>query len=555
MSLHPHQPESVPENTARVARAAFPRHNLYIRMRDRLGTIFEDGRFVHLFPRRGQPGESPWRLALVTIFQFLENLSDRQAADAVRGRIDWKYALSLELEDPGFDHTVLSEFRTRLVDGGSERLLLDVLLERFRSEGLLKAGGRQRTDSTHVLAAVRAVNRFVLVQESMRAALESLAVVAPEWLRDQAQPEWVERYGHRAEEYRLPDKKEQRLRVAEVIGADGAGLLEAVYRSDSPGWLRQVPAVDVLRRVWVQNYVYKEGRLRFRNEEDGIPPSSRFISSPYDPDAHYSVKRSTCWLGYKAHLTETCEEDSPNLITNVETTPAPTFDGDATPLVHQRLRERGLLPETHIVDGGYLDAELLVDSQREYGVELLGPVLGDRKWQAKEGKGFDAQSFMIDWEGEKATCPEGHESISWTPAIDGRGKHVIKIKFSTKDCRVCPSQELCIRSEKKYVRRAVTVRPREEHEALNRRREYQSTQEYAKEYAIRAGIESTISEGVRALGLRRTRYVGLARTHLGHVLTAAAIDFLRVGEWLAGTQRGKTRQSRFANLMIQAAAA
>lgn len=141
MSLHPHQPESVPERTARVARAAFPHSNLYIRMRDQLGAIFEDGRFAQLFPKRGQPGESPWRLAPVTIFQFLENLSDRQAADAVRGRIDWKYAQSLELEDSGFDHTVLSEFRSRLVGGGAERLLLDVLLERFRTEGLLKAGG------------------------------------------------------------------------------------------------------------------------------------------------------------------------------------------------------------------------------------------------------------------------------------------------------------------------------------------------------------------------------------------------------------------------------
>lgn len=365
----------------------------------------------------------------------------------------------------------------------------------------------------------------------------------------------MERYEHRTEDYRLPDKKEQRLQVAEVIGGDGAVLLEAIYRSESARWLLEVPAVEVLRRVWIQNYVYMEGRLRFRTQEDGIPPASRFLSSPYDPDAHYAKKRTTCWLGYKVHLTETCEADSPNLITNVQTTPAPTYDGDATPLVHQRLQQRNLLPKTHIVDGGYLDAELIVDSEREYGVELLGPVLGDRKWQAAAGQGFDVHSFRIDWEREQATCPAGHESISWTPAIDGRGKPVIKIKFSMKDCKVCSNQDLCIRSEKEYIRRAITVRSREEHEALRQRREYQRTEDYKKEYARRAGIESMMSQAVRTLGLRRTRYIGLAKTHLGHVLTAAAVDYLRVGEWLAGAPRGKPRQSRFASLMALPVAA
>ncbi len=160
MSLQSHVPDPVPEQTARIARAALPKGNVLIEMRDELGAIYEDEAFAHLFPSRRKPGEAPWRLALVTVFQFAQNLSDRQAADAVRGRIDWKYALSLELDDPGFDHTVLSEFRTRLLEGGSGRLLLDTLLARFRENGLLKARGRQRTDSTHVLARVRALNRL-----------------------------------------------------------------------------------------------------------------------------------------------------------------------------------------------------------------------------------------------------------------------------------------------------------------------------------------------------------------------------------------------------------
>ena len=160
--------------------------------------------------------------------QFAEDLSDRQAADAVRGRIDWKYALGLELDDPGFDFSVLCEFRGRLVAGGAERLLLDEMLEACKDRGLLKARARQRTDSTHVLAATRDLNRLELVGETLRAALNALATVAPEWLRQQAPPEWFDRYAARVEETRLPKGQEARYAHAEVIGGDGYRLLEAL---------------------------------------------------------------------------------------------------------------------------------------------------------------------------------------------------------------------------------------------------------------------------------------------------------------------------------------
>jgi transposase len=549
MSLHPRKPEPVPEETIRVAHAALPEGNRYIRIRDELDGIYADETFAQLFPARGQPAEPPWRLALVTLFQFAEGLSDRQAADAVRSRIDWKYALSLELTDSGFDHTVLSEFRGRLLSGGAEQVLLDVLLEQLRARGLLKARGRQRTDSTHVLALVRALNRVELVEETLRHALNSLAVVAPDWLRVHAQPEWVERYDRRAEDDRLPAKKEQRQARAQRIGADGAALLTAIYAAEAPTWLREVPAVDLLRRVWVQNFLQTAQEVRWRTDEDGIPPSSHFISSPYDAEAHDARKRTTSWVGYKVHLTETCDDDAPHLITHVETTSAPMADGAVTPGVHQALQEKGLLPATHVVDTGYLDAELLVTSQQDYDVDLLGPVRPDVKWQAQAGQGFDAQSFAIDWEQQRAVCPQGRASISWTPAIDNRQTHVIKIKFSTADCGTCPCRTQCIHSQKRYVRRTITVRPKEHYLALKARRERAKTPEYAAEYAHRAGIEGTLSQGVRVLRLRRTRYFGLARTHLSHVLTAAGLNLLRIGDWLAGKLPAKTRPSPFIALM------
>jgi transposase len=141
MSLKPHPADLIPEETARVARADFPQGNLYLRIRDELGELYNDEQFTILFPRRGQPAESPGRLALALVMQLIEGLSDRQAANAVRGRIDWKYALALELTDTGFDYSMLSEFRARLLQGGQEARLFEALLTLFQEKGWLKARG------------------------------------------------------------------------------------------------------------------------------------------------------------------------------------------------------------------------------------------------------------------------------------------------------------------------------------------------------------------------------------------------------------------------------
>src|SRR5918999_4832579 len=167
MSLNPCPIDPVPPETARVARAAFPKGNRYMTMRDELGVIYPNDLFADLYPQVGHYGEPPWRLALITLMQFSENLTDRQAADAVRGRIDWKYALGLELTDAGFDFSALSEFRSRLLAGVAEERLLTQLLAHFVERGLLKARGKQRTDSTHIVAAVRELNRLEIVGETL----------------------------------------------------------------------------------------------------------------------------------------------------------------------------------------------------------------------------------------------------------------------------------------------------------------------------------------------------------------------------------------------------
>src|SRR3954463_13764083 len=251
MCLHSASPLPVPGDTAHVARLAFPHGNLLLSLRDKLGPIFDDGCFAHLFPAKGQPAEAPWRLALVTLLQFAEDLSDRQAADAVRSRMDWKYLLGLPLADAGFDSTVLSGFRARLVAGAAEMLLLDAVREIAAAQQLLKAGGRQRTDSTHVLAAARAMNRIECVHETLRHALDVLALAAPEWLLSQVLPHWAEAYERRAFDDRLPRSAAKRAAWVQQIGEDGHYLLAALAAPSTPGWLRHLPAAEMLRRVWV----------------------------------------------------------------------------------------------------------------------------------------------------------------------------------------------------------------------------------------------------------------------------------------------------------------
>jgi transposase len=549
MSLQPHPIDPVPEPTARVAHAAFPKGSLAMRLRDELGVLYRDEQFAPLFPARGQPAVAPWRLMLVTLLQFAEDLTDRQAADAVRGRIDWKYALSLPLDDPGFDFSVLSEFRARLLALGPAQALLDTLLAQLKARGILKAGGRQRTDSTHVLAAIHVVNRLELVGETLRQALNSLAVVAPAWLQGQLAPDWPdwqERYRVHLADFRLPRDKAGRLALAEAIGADGQRLLDAIYAPTSPGWLRAVPAVQTLRRVWLQQYhPAPAGGPRWRAAPD-LPPASLLIQSPYDPDARFSTKRDTRWTGYGVHLTETCEPDEPHLVVHVATSPATTHDSKLVEAIHAGLAANDLLPAEHLVDQGYMDTELLLTSQAEYGVDLIGPVPADQSWQAAAARGFAVTDFRVDWDAQAVRCPQGQASTGWRPATDQYGDPVVHVNFARAACAACPARVQCTRSATSG--RKLTLRPRSKHEALLAARRRQRTADFKARYALRAGIEGTLAQGTRVFGLRQARYRGFPKTQLQHVLIAIAMNLVRLLAWFAAPTHTRTQTSRFVAL-------
>lgn len=544
MTLQPQENGKIPEETARVARAAFPKGNAYMKLRDELDVIYRDEFFADLFPAVGQLAESPGRLSLVTVLQFAEGMSDRQTADAVRSRIDWKYMLGLELEDPGFDYSILSEFRTRLRVGKAEERLLDKLIEVFKAHKLIKERSRQRTDSTHIHAAVRRMNRLEKVGETLRSALNELAKIAPEWVQSRLPGDWYLRYGTRIEGYRLPKEEGEQMKLALQIGEDGYQLLEWVYTQGSLE-IKGNQAVEILRRVWVQEYYQENQHISWRGP-DNTPPSEVRIDSPYDPEARYSEKRGQGWVGYKVHWTETCEEDTPHVIVQVTTTPAPQVDNEVVPGIHADLAAKDLLPGQHLMDKGYMDVRQVVAAEQNYAIETIGHPMPDSSWQAKEGKGFDLSKFEIDWQACVVTCPLQCQSRSWKEGKDVQGEPVFRAQFSSQDCGPCPQRLQCTHS--KQEGRKLTIRPQLEHEALQKLRQNVKTEAFKAIYQKRSGIEGTISQGVRAFGLRKARYIGLAKVHLQHVVTTVALNLARVFAWLSDFPVGKTRLSHLASL-------
>jgi transposase len=314
--------------------------------------------------------------------------------------------------------------------------LFDNLLERFKTKGFVKVGGKQRSDSTHVLAVVRDLNRLELVGETLRAALNRLAQVVPGWIQTVVPVSWYDRYALPFEVGRLPESVKEKQELAMQIGRDGFALLQAIYHADSPTWLRQIPAVCVLQQVWIQQYYDPEQGGVWRDNAD-LPPCHIRIESPYDTEARYASKGRTQWVGYKVHVTESCDAHLPHLMTDVQTTLATVNDQEVTDIIQQTLAEREVLPNQHV------------------------------------------------------------------------------------------------------------------YEAMQTARQRQTTQAFKDQYAKRAGIEGTMSQSTGAFGLRRSRYRGLAKTHLQHVVTAAAINVVRFFNWIMDKPCAKTRTSHFAKLKPQ----
>jgi transposase len=545
---------------------------LAVTMRDRLGEWMTDDLFAAAFGTRGRPGWPPARLAMVTVLQFAGDLTDREAAEAVRTRLDWQYALGLPLDDEGFDFSVLSEFRARVAERGLEERALDALLAKLAAGGLLGKGGRQRTDSTHVVAAVRALHTIELAGESVRAALEALAAACPDWLAARfCISDWGSRYGARIDSWRLPAGKAERERLLTGFARDGYALAAACYEDTAPGWAREVPAVQVLRTVLVQNFHLdrdENGReVICRREpglESGLPPAHIKISSPYDTDARWGAKdKDLLWLGYKLHITETCEDPPgcgcpadpaaaqsrrcahdvrPNLITHVATTAATVADADMAIPVSAALHRKGLPPARHYLDSGYASPAHMLTAARDWGITLITPLLADNSRQARQKAGYDRSAFTIDYDSGTVTCPQGQASQSWHPTA----KDAIAVRFPVRTCRPCPARQLCTTATR--TGRQLIIPPRDLYQLQAAARAAQDRKDWQHDYRRRAGIEATISQAVTVTGTRRARYRGLAKTRLEHVYSAAALNLHRLDAYWNDTPIDRTRTSHLARL-------
>ncbi|MGH2478755.1 MAG: IS1182 family transposase [Ktedonobacteraceae bacterium] len=550
MSMHAQPLEPIPELTSKIARASFPKGTLAMLLRDALDGVWNDEAFRALYPKRGRGALAPWRLAMVVVLQAVENLSDAQAAEMVRGRLDWKYALSFPLDDTGFDASILTDFRQRLVEHEAQELLLEPILRLCVERGWIVPKGKQRVDSTMVLSQARRLSSLESVGETLRVALNALAEEEPDWVLSVVSEDWFDRYVHRFELQRFPKGKAAQEALVQAVGEDGWTVLEAVKQPGAPKGLAELEEVHLLKRVWEQHYERTLGKINWR-DGPAVKNAERVVT-PHDEDARESRKRATEWLGYKVHLMETCNpEEKVHLITHVETTEATVQDVERTEALLDAAREKGWEVEEALLDSGYVSGAILV-KQRHKGCEIIGPVLGDVSQQQKQGYG--TQAFALDWEQKQAICPQGQASRQWTAKRDKRGEEVVQIFFAPKECQVCPVKALCTTS--RVGGRTLTVSPREIHEALQERRGQQREPAFQQEYARRSGIEGSLSEGVRAHGMRRSRYQGRDKTHLQMVSVAAAINLCRISHFFEREQAGLPprrvrRPSAFARLREQ----
>jgi len=535
MSLKVQPLPPIPQETQQVVHQILPVTNIFRIIGERLSNFVSDEDFADLYPTEGRPALSPALLAMVTVFQFLENLSDRQAVMMVVSRLDWKYALHLPLAYAGFDPSVLCEFRVRLMAQKAEARVFNQLLSTLKDQGLLQGRHLQRTDSLAVLSAVRQLSRLELAMETLRLALNAVESTDTVWLRNAVPHSWAERYGTWTQHGRLVRAKGEaaRIETARLLaqtGEDGQWLLEKVDQAATPPVLRALPEVDILRRVWQQQFVVLEQRVTVRDKVDAC--GADLIQTPHDPQVRYGEHGGQSWQGYQVHLTETAEPTQPRIITDVQTTPAGQADCRQIAPIQKALTERDLLPETHVADGGYVNGDTLGQSSQR-GVKLMGPVQADTSPQAQRPDGLTADQFVFDYEQQVAQCPGGQTSRTWSVRQNQYGATIFDIHFAAAGCQSCDLKRRCMPTKQIITQgRALKIKP--SHEQVKQRRQEQQTQTFKEVYRRRAGIEASLSEMIRAHGLRRARYCGRPKIHLQHLWIATATNLKRAARWLAG---------------------
>ena len=539
MSLKRRFISEIPEETAHVAKQIHGKGNIYMQIRDELTEMFNDEMFSDLYSSQGRSAVSPSKLVLVLIMQYMADYSDRQAIEAVRDKISWKYVLGMKLTDKGFDHSVLSDFRKRLIEHNALEQIFNRVLNCLSDKGLLTGKTKQRTDATHVLASIRNLNRIELVGDTMRVTLNRIAQVDPSWLESIMPMAWIDRYGQRFNDWHLPRKAADRQALVAQIGIDGYELLANIYHQPGALPAQELPEVEVMRRIWVQQFWCDETETIHLPEVKDTPRGKELIESPFDSEARFSMKsHGKTWIGYKTHFTETCDDNAPRIITHVQTCSSTEHDSQATAVIQTALCDKGMKPQEHYLDGGYASVRDLIRSQQQQ-IICLSPLHVDSSWQAKQEHAFDLSYFTIDWQHQQVTCPQAVTSTTWSPSHNQAGDPVIHSRFAQKQCQACPVREQCTRAKA----RSLKLRPEQWHRALIDARQYQLADEFRDKYRIRAGIEGTFSAANRVSDLRHTPFIGLQKTHLHCLFSAIALNLKRAINWLNDVPIATTRKS------------
>lgn len=501
----------IPPEIAVWGQKVLPQANSYRVIGDHLGDILRDEQFAQMYESTGRKAVSPSLLAMVTIFQFQESLPDREATQMVLTRLDWKYALHLSLDYPGFHYSDLCYFRQRLLEHHRDALVFEAILAKVKELGFIKKRGKQRTDSLAVIGAVRQLSRLELVTETLRLVVRALEGADRVWAEEVLPASFRERYARTKPDYQLTE--EERKAALQEAGQDGFWLLDRLEVSASEA-VGSLEGVGTLRVVWKQQYERVDGEARLR--EGGVDCKD-LIVSPHDVGVRAGEKRGKKWIGEKVHITETAEEGGPNFITDITTVGASEGDVEALPEIRQHLEERGVMPGEQYVDAGYVSGKQLADSEAE-GVELMGPPLADTSKNE-----FKIADFEIDWVNERAICPAGQTSAVWGRRKQPDGSKAVYVRFRAASCGACEMRGRCTRSKE-----GRTLQISEHYDLVASRRAEAQTEEFKEKMRARPAVEGTLSELVRKHGMRRHRYRGEAKRPLENLFKGAACNLKRL---------------------------
>ena len=520
MCLKIRPPWPMPEETRRIGKNLLDKGDPFRLIGDQLFEKLNEEEFADLYSSEGKPGISPVILAFVSVFEFMERLADRQAAQALRMRLDWKYALHLPLDYKGFDFSVLSEFRDRLLEGQAEARVFEKLVEQIRELGLIKEHGKQRTDSIAMLTKVRRLCRVETVVETLRLAVVALVAADREWSEEVIPPSWEEKYGERFVRQRYSEKEWKD--YEENIGNEGHWLLKRIKEGGAPAELEDLPAVQVLSTVWAQQFREEAGEMAYTDLKKYDGHSQ--IQSPHDPEARWSRKRHFEWTGDKVQLTETEDVGYPHIITDILATSSNRTDHEELPAIQERLEQRKCKPAEQYVDAGYMSGPALDNSQKN-DIDLIGPLAKFVTPQDMLPNGITQSHFQIDAKNNLVTCPKGHVATNPVPVNNS-----LSFRFSTKTCAMCELRQRCCTGKA-----GRTIGISAFYELTEAARARQKTEAFRKDYAQhRSGVEGSLSALVRGNGMRVGRYIGNRKRNLQAVFTGCAANVKRTARWLAG---------------------